>query len=374
MTAKHSIPKGNAKRVAVIVTEYRFNSHADVILGRLLGDLDYVPRVEVVSLYTDQVPDNDMSVEEAARCDVPIYARIEEAIKVPYSKGGLDGVIIIGEHGEYPLDERGCKSYPRRRLLDEVLQALDDLQLNIPIFSDKHLSYNIEDTFWMYNEVQKRNIPFFAGSSIPHCPYVPAFDLQLLEDAEQLLVISYSTEYEAYGYHGLETLQSIAEKRAGGETGVRSVQAFKGERLGETVEDYPAELIEKACAVYDPSGSLYAKHKDDLMVLFVVEYVDGTKGYVIQHPNWVEQWGFAFRRSTGDIVAAICESELQRPFGHFATLTRMIEDFIITGVEPFPAKRVLFSSALINYGMDSLHQQGKRIETPELANESYSGS
>lgn len=55
------------KRITAIVTAYRLNAHADVIVGRLLGDLGHDPQVELVSLYTDQVPDNDMSHELAAR-------------------------------------------------------------------------------------------------------------------------------------------------------------------------------------------------------------------------------------------------------------------------------------------------------------------
>src|SRR6188474_2077556 len=54
------------KRIAAIVTTYYPNSHADVIVSRLLkgytldgkGDS---PRMRLVSLYTDQVHKNDIS-------------------------------------------------------------------------------------------------------------------------------------------------------------------------------------------------------------------------------------------------------------------------------------------------------------------------
>ena len=60
------------KKVAVIVTEYRFRSHADVIVSRLFGNYGFTPRIQVASLYTDQVPDNDTSREEAERYGVTI--------------------------------------------------------------------------------------------------------------------------------------------------------------------------------------------------------------------------------------------------------------------------------------------------------------
>ena len=36
---------------------------------------------------------------------------------------------------------------------------------------------------------------------------------------------------EAYGFHGLEVIQCLAERRAGGETGVRSVQMLTGDQI-----------------------------------------------------------------------------------------------------------------------------------------------
>lgn len=366
MFEKHPIPKGNAKRVAAIVTQYWQDSHAHVIVGRLLGDLDYQPKVEVVSIYTDQVPDNDMSREEAARCQVPIYATIEEAIKAPYADGGLDGVIIIGEHGDYPVDELGRKWYPRRRFLEEVLRAMDDLELQVPIFSDKHLSYNIEDTVWMYEQLQKRKLPFMGGSSIPHTPQVPAFDPKLLEETEEIFVVSFSGAIEIYGYHALELLQSLAEKRSGWEQGVRAVQALRGAHIWEALArgDWPEELLAQAYACFD-SGTAYPRHTEDTAVLFIVEYVNGTKGYVLQQEDWINQWGFAFRPKVGEVVSAMSVGDLERPYRHFETLTRMIETFIITGIEPFPTKRILLSSGLTNYIMEALHQN-QRLETPAI--------
>lgn len=367
MSGKHPIPKGNAKRVAVIVTEYRFNSHADVILGRLLGDLDYRPQVEVVSLYTDQVPENDMSREEAARTGVPIYSTIEETLQVPYANGGLDGVVIIGEHGDYPDDERGRKQYPRRRLLEETLAVFDQLSLRIPIFSDKHFSYQIEDTVWMYEQIKSRGIPFMGGSSIPHTPHVPAYDSKLLESAEELLVVSFSTAIEAYGYHALEVLQSLAERRSGGETGIRAIRALQGPAVWEAMDSqvWPEDLMLSALVGVRSDESAHPRESDDLTVLFIVDYMDGTRGYVIQQSHLADDWRYAVRGSGGEIVSALCASDKERPFAHFETLTHMIENFIITGIEPFPVERLLYSSGMINYAMESLYLN-QQLETPEL--------
>jgi len=365
---KKPIPKGNAKRVAAIVTEYRFNSHADVILGRLLGDFEYEPQLEVVSIYTDQVPSNDMSREAAARCDVPIYPTIAEAIREPYENGGLDGIIIIGEHGEYPDDEKGQKMYPRRRLLEETLHMMDELGLAIPIFSDKHLSYNIADSLWMFEQLQQRGIPFMGGSSIPHIPPVPSFDPALLQEATELLVVSFSDAIEAYGYHALELLQSLAEKRRGGETGVKAITALQGAEVWELMKrgEWPEDLMLQTLSLYDHNPVHPQLAKEDLItILFVVEYNDGFKGYVLQQSELVDQWGFAFRTVDGQITAAVSATDTNRPWKHFARLTSMIEQFILTGQPLFPAERILMSSGLINLSMEALYDKKKRM-TPEL--------
>jgi hypothetical protein len=54
------------KRVAAIVTEYREQSHADVIIGRLLDGYApngqrVEPRSQIVSMFTDQIAVKDMS-------------------------------------------------------------------------------------------------------------------------------------------------------------------------------------------------------------------------------------------------------------------------------------------------------------------------
>ncbi|WP_376769524.1 hypothetical protein [Paenibacillus plantarum] len=362
----NNTPKGNANRVAVIVTEYRFNSHADVILGRLLGDFDYSPTIEVVSIYTDQVPHNDMSRAEAKRCGVPIYSTIEETIELPFAEGGLDGVIIIAEHGDYPRDEKGRIHYPRRQMLEEVLKSLDKLQIRVPVFSDKHFSYNIEDTLWIYQQVKKRNLPFMAGSSIPHTPYVPPIADEQLITAEEWLVASYSNLVEAYGYHALEVLQSVAERRAGGETGIKSIQTLEGAEVWEAMEQgvWPEDMLLSCLALNSSKKIIHPSESNEPTYLIVIEYLDGTKGYVFQQENLESYWSFSLRNQQG-IFAAKCESDDDRPFKHFETLTQMIEQFIITGKEQFPIERVFMSSGMINYAIESLYQH-KKLETLEL--------
>src|SRR3954469_14722388 len=80
-------PATPPKRIAAVVTEYRHNSHADVIIGKYLdGFLQNGkppgPRSRIVSMYTAQVPKNDMSREKAKEHNVPIFPTIWDALTV----------------------------------------------------------------------------------------------------------------------------------------------------------------------------------------------------------------------------------------------------------------------------------------------------
>jgi len=57
---------GEPRKVAALISEYRPGSHADAILGKVLQGYYYAgevrqPRLKLVSMFTDQVPDEDMS-------------------------------------------------------------------------------------------------------------------------------------------------------------------------------------------------------------------------------------------------------------------------------------------------------------------------
>ncbi|WP_256757806.1 hypothetical protein [Cohnella sp. WQ 127256] len=354
-------------KVAAIVTEYRYNSHAEVIVGRLLGGLSYNPLIEVVSLYTDQVPENDMSRGEALRCGIPIYLTIRETIRSSHCTEPIDGVILIGEHGDYPLNEKEQMMYPRRRFLEETIAALDELDLMVPIFSDKHLAYEFDDAIWMYEQMRARGIPFMGGSSIPHCEHVPTFDQRHLKTLQEVVVVS-SGGLEGYGIHALEVLQSLTEQREGGETGVRSIHLLRGTD-GEAWAamdrgEWPEDLLLQALKAIPNLPAVRPREVEPDPALFIIEYRDGTKGYIIQFKRLVEQWSFAFRHQQ-QVTAALCDSDLDRPFAHFERLTRMIEAFMMDGQEPFPADRTLLTTGMICYAMDSLYE-GKKLDTPKL--------
>src|SRR6266540_4447558 len=159
------------KKIAAIVTEYRRWSHADVILRNLLDgyppDAKTRPDLELVSLYTDQVPEKDMSRDLAKKHGFKICESIAEALTLGGKTLAVDGVLSIGEHGKYPNNEKGQILYPRRRFFEEICKVFEDTKKTVPVFNDKHLAATWDDAKWMYDRARKLFVPFMAGSSVP---------------------------------------------------------------------------------------------------------------------------------------------------------------------------------------------------------------
>lgn len=356
------------KKVAVVVTEYRYRAHADVIVGRLLGEYDdFTPRIGVASIYTDQVPTNDMSRGAAKRYGVPICSTIKEAIAIGGKEDPIDGVVIVGEHGEYPTNEMGQHMYPRRRLLEDVLQAMDELDLQVPIFNDKHLSYNIENSLWMYHQLKERQLPFLGGSSIPHVETKPAFVKEEAKTLTEVLVVSWSASTEAYGFHGLEVMQGIAENRDGGETGVAAIQSLENEEVWEAMDrgEWPEDLMMAALSTFEGLPEGHPRKHVPNPELFIIEYRDGTKGYVISLQNLVNMWLSAYRCENGDIKSSQWVTKGGRSTYHFATLASYIEDMVFTGKPAVPLERTMLTSGMTNLAMEALYRKQK-LNTPEL--------
>src|SRR4051812_26490254 len=93
------------KPIAAVITELRKNSHADVILSRILEPEAWGHShpfgLKLVSIYADQFPENDLCRSLCKKHDVPIFPTIKGAVGVGTSGVPVEGVIIVGEHGQY---------------------------------------------------------------------------------------------------------------------------------------------------------------------------------------------------------------------------------------------------------------------------------
>jgi hypothetical protein len=369
------------KKVAAVITEYRHWSHADVIVGKLLEgylhDGKEKPNLRVVSMFTDQVPKTDMSRDLAKKHDFKICANIEEALTLGGEKLAVDGVVIIGEHGDYPDNDKGQKLYPRRRFFEETTKVFEKCKLSVPVFSDKHLAATWEDARWMYDRSRELFVPFLAGSSVPVTWRRPELKLAKNCELTGAVQIGYGP-FESYGFHALEGLQCIVERRKGGETGVKAVTCVMGPAMWKAMEDgkFSKELLEAAIPRLPATAKgsyrdATAKNKE--AGVFFIEYADGFSAAVVMLNGFIhegEGGSFIFAgQIKGEKSPRSCQFYLQEPdpFGHFIYLVKAIDTLINTGHAPYPIERTLLTTGVLDAVMTSKHEGGKRIETPHLA-------
>jgi len=87
--------------------------------------------------------------------------------------GGVEVVMLIAEHGDFPSNEFEQKLYPRKEMLDAVLDVMECSGRVVPLFFDKHFSWSAELAAAMVQRLESMEVPWFGGSSLAHCPMLP---------------------------------------------------------------------------------------------------------------------------------------------------------------------------------------------------------
>jgi hypothetical protein len=371
--ARAATQSGPPKRIAAVVTEYRHNSHADVIVGKYLEGYKQDgrspgPRSKIVSLYTAQVPKNDMSRDMARKYNVPIYPTIWDALTLAGERLAVDGVLLIGEHGDYPWNEKGQHLYPRYELFLEIADVFRASGRAVPVFNDKHLSYNWHKARRMVEIARELRFPLMAGSSIPVAYRPSGIDLEWGAQARHAVSIFYA-DPDAYGFHLLEGLQCMVERRRGGETGVKAVQYIEKDEMWKWVAQTPwaAKLLDAALAtaVNRKPGDIRTLGKD--AYAYRIEYRDGLEAAAFMMNGVARDAATAVEvEGRAAPVATLMQLEDGRPFSHFACLVRAIERMFETGRPTYPVERTLLTSGTLEAVLTSKFEKGRRLETPHL--------
>ena len=365
-------------RVAAIVTEYRGYSHAEIIVDRFIQGYNltdtetYWARTQVVSLFLDQIPAGDLGRGMAVQAGAKIVPTIREALTLGTGKLAVDGVLLIGEHGQYPKNAKGQHQYPRRRFFEETVRTFQDVGNTAAVFNDKGFGYRWEDAKWMYDQARTMGFPLLAGSSVPNSYRKPEMDVALGTEFEECLAIGYGG-LEPYGFHALETLQCMAERRRGGETGVKAVTCLEGPAVWKAADEsrWSRTLLDAVLACVEKKKTGTPERRCPNPELMLIEYVDGLKSAVIQLDGYSQAFGFAGKiRNQPDPVAA--HFWLQEPgWGHFAYQTHNIENMFLTGKETYPPERTLLTTGILDAVMTSRFEKHRRIETPWLEDVRY---
>ncbi len=351
-------------RLAAVVTSYYFYSHADVILGRLMAGCSpngkwHASRCDVVSLYVHQIHERDMSADLAARHGFTIHDSIEKAIGPD-----IDGVVFVGEHGNFPTNDVGQKLYPRHELFMQILDVYEKRGRALPTFFDKHLSYSWPKAKEMYERAKRLQVPWFAGSSIPLSLRIP----MLIPPMETKFDLAVSVGYgdlDAYGFHTLEALQCMVERRAGGETGVRAVEALQGDAAWAFLDNGWNPLVQAAYDTFPKKSAAPLRELVKKPVVYSVEYRDGLRAAAVLLNGAISDWGFAAIAGGKVMACKYGPVGKARPLPHFDGLAHNIEEMFLSGRPPYPVERTVLTTGTLAHLFDSV-RTGKRVETPGL--------
>jgi len=372
-SAIHGAAPLKPKSVAAVITAYEQGLHADVLIGKILEgwkqDGGPGPALTLSSMYVEQFTDRDMARPMAKKHNVPLFDTIEGAVTVGGNSIPVDAVLVIGEHGEYPFNEKGQHLYPRRRFIQGVTDAFEKYGKVVPVFHDKHPGPVWEDTKWIYDRMRALNVPFMAGSSLAVTYRTPEIDVPMGSRITGAVGIGYSG-LDIYGIHALEAYQSNVERRQGAETGVVWVQCLQGDAMWSVLDDGTVSraLFDAAYALVGKPSVSPRSGTDPQTALFLFQYTDGLQGAVFMLPGIAEATGVALQIDGHDApLATRFEERLQPRHPHFAYLLKGIERMFHTGKPSYPVERTILNAGILDRALTSRYEQQRKIMTPELA-------
>jgi hypothetical protein len=373
-------PPPEPLKVAAIFTEFTYRSHAHVILENFLEPYLFngqvtAPGMKVVSFFGDQFPPRDMARDVAETYRIPIYKTIAEALCLGGKELAVDAVLSIGEHGRYPVNEKGQREYPRKRFFDEIVAVFRQSGRAVPVFNDKHLSFRWDWAKEMYDTAVALKMPFLAGSSVPLAQRRPPLELPPGAKITEAVSI-HGGGFESYDFHGLEVLQSLVEARAGGETGVERVQQLSGDALWKAADDklWSPRLADLALAAelgpnQPPLRELVKAPPFNRSAPFgiLIHYRDGLRAIVLKVGESGTRWNFACQlagesepRATSFYVGPWNNRNL------FKALSHAIQEHFRQKRAPYPVERTLLTTGILSAAVDSRHQGGQSLDTPHL--------
>ncbi len=380
-----AVPPADGKiRIAALLTSFFYRSHAHVILENFLVPylfngvvVDPRQEFEIVSFYVDQfgtAEKADMARPIAKQFGIPIFDSITDALTEGGGELNVDAVLLIGEHGEYPFNEKGQELYPKKRFFDEIVTVFEKSKKTAPVYSDKHLSHTWPEAKEIVDTADRMGFGLMAGSSVPLAQRIPPVEIQDGASITQAVSI-HGGPLERFGFHGLEVVQSMVEARRGGEAGIAEVQYLEGGELWKAADEgrWSEELATSAMGA-EIGGDIPPLR--EMMKLpefsstpphgFLLKYGDGLSAIVLKIGQ-SNRWNFAAEIEGGKL--SLATRFHVGPWNNrnlFKALSHAIQDHFRNNRAPYPVERTLLVSGALEAAIDSKIAGGKPIQTPHL--------
>jgi hypothetical protein len=188
-------------------------------------------------------------------------------------------------------------------------------------------------------------------------------------------------------FDALEAMQCMLERRKGGETGVKAVQLLEGDDVWAAGESgrWSKELLNSALSRSDaifgltvldgrPQDLVAAGVLPELVkdpAAYCIEYNDGTRATLLMLTGASGDFTFAARIAGTESVSTQFFRSPAPNDTNSACLAAKIEQMFTTRVAPYPVRRTLLTSGILEAGLLSRRRLNGRIDTPHLAAVKY---
>ncbi len=366
-------------RIACIVTYWAApGSHADWIITKLLDGYwwkgAHTPsRVDVVSVYIHQLQQSGLGQKVCKSKNIPVFDTVREALTLGGKELAVDGVVLVGEHGVYHDNLKGQKYYPRWWLYKQVTQVFEQSKRSVPVFNDKHLSTSWDEAKWMFDKSRELGFPLFGGSSIPFYYRKPEIELEI-DTPIKASVVAGGASDEGSLFHCVDVLQAFVERRKGGETGVAAVQSIRGPETWNWTARNPwaGKLLDAVGKTFGLKTGHFQETVREPNVC-IVEYRDGTKAaiYSARGVGWTYAGEIAGRADPA-VVSMLGWPGPYSQYHAANAFEHWLVEMMLTRKEPYNAERLLLSTGIVSFNMESNWENGRylatgrRVETPYM--------
>ncbi|WP_263382478.1 hypothetical protein [Granulicella arctica] len=363
-------------RIACLVSFWGApGSHADWIIDKLMDGYwwkgAHTPsQVDVVSVYINQLDTSLLGQKVCKSKNIPIFKTVSEAVTLGGKELAVDGVVIVAEHGNYPTNIKGQWMLPRWWIYQQVIRVFEQSKRSVPIFNDKHLSYSWDEARWMYDKSRELGFPLTGGSSIPTYFRKPEIELAIDTPIKNSIVVG-DTADEGALFHCVDVLQAFVDRRKNGETGIKSVQCIRGTETWKWVErnSWASNLLEAVRTNFALKPGYFQEGRSPNVC--IVDYNDGTKAAVLSGSG--VGWTYAGEIAGQKDPTIVSMLGWPGPFSQYHASnahSHWLIEMMVSKKEPFNAERLLLSTGIVSYNMDSCwdnglySEVGRRIETP----------
>lgn len=280
---------------------------------------------------------------------------------------------------------------------DRLLRiALDRAPEGAACFVHGALSSNLALGREAVSVARSRKISLLAGSALNVAHRLPAVEVPAGTALSEALIVVQINQVMGPGQSGagsgtlggaemnaLEGLLPIIERRAGGESGIRSIRWMEGDDIWKAGDKglWSRPLLAAALSRSNsPQGDpVLDGRTQDIFGLGLVRKLarqpvawqlthhDGLKTTILVLDGVVNDFNFAVRSSNGRTFSAQLFRAPPPVEQHYSLLMATIEDFLRGGASPWRVERNLLIAGLLENFRRPLARSGRVVETPDLA-------